>query len=90
MLHKVEIFPVYDTLRTKIKIDGEFIRATSCRLTYDIDELPYMEITMPVATCVDDGRVVCVVENKEEIARVMDETEFEEFCRIWKNLHREE
>ena len=34
-----------------------------------------------------DGReVVSVVGNKKEIASLMDENEFEEFCRIWHEI----
>ena len=38
---------------------------------------------------VDDGRMVCVIENKEQIAKVMDPDEFNEFCKIWHEMHEE-
>lgn len=87
MLHKVEIFPVYDTLRTILKIDGTPIKARAYTLTQEAGNLPQINIEMPVMACVDDGRVVCVVENKDELAHAMDPDEFDEFCRIWHEKH---
>lgn len=89
MLHNVQIFPVYDTLRTILKIDGEPIKATSYTLYQDAGELPHINIEMPIMAYVDDGRMVCVIENKEQIAKVMDPDEFNEFCKIWHELHEE-
>ena len=35
---------------------------------------------------IDRGETVCVVGNKREIAALMDEGEFDEFCRIWREI----
>lgn len=37
---------------------------------------------------IDHGEVVSIVGNKEEIASLMDENEFNEFCKIWREKQK--
>ena len=85
MFHKFSIEQI-DSYREKVLIDGNSIRCTGYTLTYRVDEFPTLQLEMPIVPEIKDQYVVIQVSNKEEIARLMDKTEFEEFCKIWEEV----
>lgn len=86
MFHKFSTEQI-ESCREKVFIDGNSIRCTGYTLTHQVDEVPILEIEMPIVPEIKDQYVVVQISNKEEIARFMNKSEFEEFCRIWKELN---
>ena len=78
-----------DDLRERVFIDGQPIRCGGYILTHRVDEVPCLELEMPIIPEIKDKQVVVAVSNKEEIARIMDKNEFDRFCEIWKKVHDE-
>lgn len=88
MLHKFSINSLDDNcIREQVFIDGQPIRCTGYTLTHDVDKVPRLLLELPVIPKIKDEIVLAQVGNKEEIARLMDKTEFEKFCEIWEEVH---
>lgn len=86
-MHKIKIEPAKEnSIYTKIMIDGKPIRCYGYRIGQRVDEVPVIELEVCAVPQVD-GAAIVHVSNKEEIARLMDAEEFEEFCEIWKEVH---
>lgn len=88
MLHKFSTENI-DDYHEQVLIDGQPIRCCGYTLTHRVDEVPCLELEMPIIPEIKDKKVVIVVSNKEEIARLMDKQEFDRFCEIWKEVHDE-
>lgn len=88
MLHTFLTEPI-DDYRERVLIDGQPVRCCGYTLSHRIDEVPYLEMEMPIIPQIKDKAVVVNVANKEEIARLMDKDEFDEFCEIWKEVRDE-
>lgn len=87
-LHKFSTEPLDDNcIRERVFIDGQEVKCCGYTLIHDLDEVPCVILELPVTPRIKDKAVLLHVENKEEIARLMDKTEFEEFCKIWKEIH---
>lgn len=87
MFHKFSTEQI-DSYRERVFIDGNPIRCIGYTLTHRVDELPTLELEMPIVPEIKDKYVVAQISNKEEIARLMDYNEFNEFCEIWNEVHK--
>lgn len=85
MLHRFKTNTL-DTLREEVFIDGERIRCTDYVLSHSAGEVATLDISLSVETDIVSECEVRI-KNKEQFARLMNKTEFEEFCRIWKELN---
>lgn len=86
-MHKIKIEPVKEnSIYTKIMIDGKPIRCSGYTISQCVDEYPVVELEVCAVPNVE-GAAIVHVSNKEEIARLMDEEEFKDFCDIWKEVH---
>ena len=85
MLHKFKTNTL-DTIREEVFIDGERIRCTDYVLSHSVGEVSTLDISLAVET---DMVSECEVriKNKEQFARLMNKSEFEKFCEIWKKLN---
>lgn len=85
MLHKFKTNTL-DTLREEIFIDGERIKCTYYVLSHSAGEVATLDISLAVeADIVSECEVR--IKNKEQVARLMNKSEFEKFCQIWKELN---
>lgn len=90
MMHKVKIEPITENgYRTKLSIDGKDVRCAGYVISQQVGELPVVELDIYAVPGVEHETIVHV-SNKEEIARLMDEDEFKEFCDIWNEVHEYE
>lgn len=90
MIHKFSTEPLDDfSIRERVYIDGQPIRCSGYVLVHNINEVPRVVMTIPAITKAKEECVDLEIANKEEIAKLMDKKEFEEFCEIWKRLHDE-
>ena len=85
MLHKFKTNTL-NTLREEVFIDGERIRCTDYVLSYSAGEVATLDITLAVETDIVSECEVRI-KNKEQFARLMNKSEFEKFCEIWKKLN---
>lgn len=87
-MHKVKIEPIEEfPTCSRISIDGNYIRCSGYNITHYAGHLPVIELELfVVPNCEQD--MIVEVGNKEYIAKLMDKTEFAEFCNIWNEVHR--
>ena len=73
--------------RTDLRIDGETVRCSSYTLEQNAGELPVVAIE--IIPNIKDVKLkgIVEIENKEKIAMLMSESEFEKFCTIWRLIH---
>ena len=87
VLHNLKIEPIEDRVQcARVIVDDILMRCRGYYISHSVGEVPTVELEL---CCIPkyEHDVVTQISNKEEIARLMDETEFEEFCKIWKELH---
>lgn len=78
-----------DDVRERVLIDGQSVRCTEYALFHSLDHVPTLHLELPIIPNIKDTMVQMEISNKEEIARLMDKKEFDEFCEIWKEVHDE-
>lgn len=87
MLHKFSVGRIKDSITgAKVEIDGNCVICSGYELRHYVDEVPTLELHMPIIPLVEHD-VIVQISNKEEIARLMDDKEFSEFCDIWREVH---
>lgn len=89
VLHNLKIEPIEDRVQcARVMVDDMRIKCRGYSISHSIDEVPTVELQL---CCIPkyEHNVVTHIGNKEEIARLMDETEFEDFCNIWKEVHND-
>lgn len=89
VLHNLKIEPVESRIEcAKVIVDDMPIKCIGYSINHSLDEVPTVELEL---CCIPNYEhdLITQIRNKEEIARLMDETEFEEFCKIWKEVHNE-
>ena len=87
ILHEFKVEPIGDNgISAKVYIDGEKIDCLSYRLVHEAGCLPRAYIQVYAEPCTKENASIGIF-NKKDIARIMDEDEFNEFCNIWHNLH---
>ena len=90
MLYKFSTNSLDDKgIREQVFIDGQPVSCTGYTLIHNAGEVPSLLLELPVNPKLKDEMVLVQVGNKEEIARLMDKTEFEKFCEVWKEVHNE-
>ena len=89
VLHNLKIEPIEDRVQcARVIVDDIPIQCLGYSISHSLDGVPTVELEL---CCIPqyEHYVVTQISNKEEIARLMDKTEFKEFCRIWKEVHNE-
>ena len=89
VLHNLRIVPVEDRVQcARVIVDDMLVQCRGYSISHSIDEVPTVKLEL---CCIPkyEHDVVIQIGNKEEIARLMDEKEFEEFCKIWKEVHND-
>lgn len=71
----------------EVKINGEQVKCRAYTLEQCAGEIPV--VTLEMIPNVKDILLKGIVKigSKEEIAMFMSESEFEEFCTIWRSFH---
>lgn len=85
-LHKFRFNPIDELGRGKVTIDDKSIQCRGYELRHYVDEVPSVEIEIACVPQIEETATISV-SNKEEIAALMDKSEFEEFCKIWEKMH---
>lgn len=88
-MYKFKVEPIEDSPEcARVSIDGNAVLCQGYTLNHYVGSLPTVELDLIVSPKVEHD-VVIQVGNKEEIARLMNFNEFNEFCRIWDEVHNE-
>lgn len=72
---------------TEVKINGENVRCSAYTLEQCAGELPVVKIKIIPNIKDVNLKGIVEIENKEKIAMLMSESEFEKFCTIWRLIH---
>ena len=87
VFHNFKIEPIKDRAQcARLSVDDMPIRCKGYSINHSLDEVPIVTLELCCVLNYEHDAVIRIT-NKEEIARLMDETEFEEFCKAWKELH---
>ena len=86
-LHKFKFEPFDEIGRGRVTIDDKPIQCRGYELRHYVDEVPSVNIEVVCVPQIEENAIISV-SNKEEIAALMDEKEFNEFCRIWERVHK--
>ena len=87
MLYKFKVEPTGEgDIFAKVTIDGQAVRCRGYNIRHVVDEIPTVELEICAIPDYEHD-VIVHVGNKEEIARLMDKKEFEEFCEIWRGMN---
>ena len=86
VLHKFKFEPIDELGRGKVIIDDKPIRCRGYELRHYVDEVPSVELEIDCVPQIEETAIINV-SNKEEIAALMDKSEFEEFCKIWERIN---
>lgn len=89
-LHKFKVEPIGEIgIHAQVSIDGSPIRCRGYEISHYVGEAPTVNIEL---SCMPqyEHEAAIKVGNKEEIAALMEKSEFEEFCRIWEKIHGED
>lgn len=89
LLHKFIFEPMDGLGRGRVTIDDKPIKCRGYELRHYVDEVPSVDIEICCVPQIEENAIVNV-SNKEEIAMLMDKEEFDEFCKIWKEVHDNE
>ena len=86
-LHKLKVEPIGDSpICAKVLIDDIPIPCTGYSIQHLAGELPKIKVSIQTINEYEhDGEVT--ITNKGQIAQIMSKKEFQEFCRIWEDLH---
>lgn len=72
---------------TEVKIGGKQVKCRAYTLEQRAGEFPVVTLEMiPIVKGISLKGIV-KIGNMEEIAMFMSESEFEEFCTIWRSFH---
>ena len=87
MIHKFKVetkdnAPVCAT----VTIDGNKVGCAGYMIRHYPGELPLVQMELPVIPQLELDAYI-KISNMDEIARSMNEYEFERFCEIWKEIH---
>lgn len=87
-MHKLNIKNL-ESGGTSVMLDGQSVRCTGYCLSHYVDVYPTIELDLLIEPPeVEEDNVYVSIGNKKEIAELMNKVEFEEFCDIWKEIHR--
>ena len=87
MLYQFKVEPNGNgAMYAKVSVDGQAVRCRGYNIRHVVDEVPTVELEM-CAIPDYEHEVEIKVSNKAEIASLMDKTEFEKFCEIWRGIH---
>lgn len=87
VLHKFKVESIGESgTYAKVSIDGSPIHCRGYEISHYVGEAPTVNIELLCMPQYEHDAVI-KIENKEEIAALMEKSEFEEFCRIWEKIH---
>lgn len=87
MLHKFRTEPIEnEPICEKVYVDDIAIRCSGYVLEHNVGELPTATVEITVIPNID-STVNLKIANLEEIARLMDVDTYEEFKKIWREVH---
>lgn len=87
MLHKFRTEPIENQpICEHVFVDDMAIGCSGYVLKHDCGELPKVTVEIPVIPNID-STVNLKIANLEEIARLMDVETYEEFKKIWREVH---
>ena len=72
--------------RGRVTIDDKTIKCRGFELKHYVDEFSSVNIEVVCVPQIEENAIISV-SNKEEIATLMDKSEFEEFCKIWERIN---
>lgn len=88
--HDIRIEPIKNFAKgAKVYIDGIPIRCRSYLIQHGVDRIPRVSLDVNAIPDIVH-RADVMVGNKAEIARLMDEKEFQTFCDTWHRIHEDE
>lgn len=89
-MERIEIEPIgIAGYRSSVKVNGNPVHCTSFCIKQDPDSVAVMSIEVQAFINVNANGEVKIL-NKDEIAKSMSVTEFQEFCDIWNDMHKEQ
>lgn len=87
MLHKFRTQPIENqSICEHVFVDDIAIRCAGYVLEHNVGELPTVTVELPVIPHINSN-VDFKIGNLEEIARLMDVDTYEEFKKIWREVH---
>ena len=88
MIHKFKVEPKENSpVCARVTIDDKPIRCRGYKIEHHVEELPTVELELlAIPECEMDA--ITRIVNKAEIASLMDEEEFDKFCKIWREIHK--
>ena len=87
MLHKFRTKPIENQpICEHVFVDDMAIRCAGYVLEHNVGELPTVTVELPVIPQID-STVNLKIANLDEIARLMDVDTYEEFKKIWREVH---
>ena len=88
MLHRFRTEPIEGRLiNERVFLDDTAISCSGYALEHNVGEVPRVTIEIPIVPHID-STVDFKIGNLEEIARLMDFETYEEFKKIWEEVHR--
>ena len=87
MFGKFKVEPIGDNaLLAKVTVDGKEVRCRGYEISHCVDEIPMVSLEI-IAIPEYEHDAVIQVKDLEQIAKLMDEKDFNDFCNIWKRIH---
>lgn len=88
-IHKFKVEPIERCQKyARVTIDGEKCLCRSYKIEHYAGRLPMVNIDLVANVQYEQDAEINIV-NLHEIAELMDEKTFKEFCRVWEEIHDE-
>lgn len=87
--HNLKIEPIGNRIEcARVIVDDIPVQCCRYSINHSVDDVPTVELELLCVPKYEHDAII-QISNKEEIARLMDNSEFERFCEIWKEVHNE-
>ena len=87
MFGRFKVEPVEDgCLYAKVTVDGKEVRCRGYEISHSVEEIPIVSLEI-IATPEYEHDAIIQVKDLEQIAKLMYEKDFNEFCKMWKEIH---
>lgn len=88
-IHKFKVEPIAEhPTGARVMIDGKQCLCRSYKIEHYAGNLPMVNINLIADVQYEQDAEINIV-NLHEIAELMDEKTFKEFCRVWEEIHGE-
>ena len=89
-IHKFKVEPIAEhPTCARVMIDGKQCLCSSYEIEHYAGELPTIHINLVANNVQYEHDAEIKIANLHEIAELMDEKTFKEFCRNWEEIHGE-